>query len=99
MAESNRFFCFTSSAGTNQHQSLYALVVGRGHSASGGNRTRASGMGTRHATTHATEASLRQYRWLGSNQRPSPYEGDALSPTELHRRSSYRLVSLTNQTP
>src|SRR5262249_29837804 len=21
---------------------------------------------------------LRQYRWLGSNQRPSPYEGDAL---------------------
>ncbi len=25
-----------------------------------------------------------QYRWLGSNQRPTPYEGGAL-PTELHR--------------
>ena len=30
-------------------------------------------------TNHATDAHSTQYRWLGSNQRPSPYEGDALN--------------------
>ena len=32
----------------------------------------------------APPGHFRQYRWLGSNQRPIPYEGSAL-PTELHR--------------
>ena len=40
-------------------------------------------------------APHRQYRWLGSNQRPSPYEGDALYQLSYTGVNRHRILSKT----
>ena len=83
MAESNRMFCFKSSAGPTSTKVCMPSSSGAVTVHPAGIEPAPPGWEPDALPLRDRSLTHRQYRWLGSNQRPSPYEGDAL------RRLSY----------